>query len=995
MMRLPIIAIVAGSIMALPRPGVAELCDSTVLQLVYANGMRTALEDAVFDQLALHDFVKNALPGVTIRSSLAYDPNDIGTAAQFAVALEQRQADEWAVLEKANLVFDPTVQNHVVGYRAAIRNGSPVLVVAHSQGNFYTNHAYDILYSGKDALTTQSFAIVSVATPSDHVGGNGPWITLTNDAVINVIRLKYPSTLFGNAENTDKSHEDVPLHHGFRDSYLNGDDASNKIKEAIISVVRTLQPPPGPDGSSACATSFGHATGGTDNKGLGGNSGTTGVSGSGGAPGNGGIGNGGSGDSSAQAPLLTVTSSTVDAGGWLTLDCSLGPGSGGRHVAFFVTRGAAIVSQIQLVADGTGSASWNTLAVADWLADPSVGQNLSARCRNDSVDPVVESNWVSFCLATTCISVAMECGSIATGCGSFAQCGSCATQNPVCVAGGAALRTYSTPSCSAGKCVSASPADSACSNGCANGKCNQDGSGGTSSGSTGTIGQGGTGTGGVVGSGGASSSNHLWFTDFEEGWWPRALGEATLPNGIVVHDSGGPRLVTEVGTGNPGQALAWYGVDIYEPGETASFVLPPNLNVSQSLTLSFDAFLTADGPGDIQLFVKRGTCGDPRPLTLKRGAWRNISTSLPSCPDGNAVTVYVGEVSEFPSTAVALRVDNIALDVSGNQLSTGGSAAAGGTGGNSAVGGSSSGGTTIFGLGGTLGSGGPIATGGSFAATGGSVSSGGVASGGVTGGGTSSCLPSSESCANASIDNDCDGDSAELVDNVHEGDSCSTGKLGFCSAGYYACDGLDLGCIPSFDPTMEICGNSVDEDCDGFFDNGCLASCLSDIRSGKYRVCLEPNGDLYFRTVVMSVSDSELMAGLWHVFIHFEYGPPSGYSDWAYQVELSLVESGIARGFLPGDLPDGLCPQVSGDHRHPFRISEPHKGTDQNDPAGVWAPVGSELWDKQPGLLNTLPDQNLKWDYSVAAYRDVNGNWLPAATLAHDDMLDQQILCTP
>ncbi|MFO0679173.1 MAG: putative metal-binding motif-containing protein [Polyangiaceae bacterium] len=73
-----------------------------------------------------------------------------------------------------------------------------------------------------------------------------------------------------------------------------------------------------------------------------------------------------------------------------------------------------------------------------------------------------------------------------------------------------------------------------------------------------------------------------------------------------------------------------------------------------------------------------------------------------------------------------------------------------------------------------------------------------------------------ESCSNTSVDNDCDGDATELVDNVRTGDACATGYLGSCSAGTRACSGSTLVCNAVASPTTETCANTgVDNDCDG------------------------------------------------------------------------------------------------------------------------------------------------------------------------------------
>lgn len=52
------------------------------------------------------------------------------------------------------------------------------------------------------------------------------------------------------------------------------------------------------------------------------------------------------------------------------------------------------------------------------------------------------------------------------------------------------------------------------------------------------------------------------------------------------------------------------------------------------------------------------------------------------------------------------------------------------------------------------------------------------------------------------------------------GQPCTTGRRGQCSAGTYVLDGQQLTCRGS-DPVPEVCGNALDENCDGLLNDGC------------------------------------------------------------------------------------------------------------------------------------------------------------------------------
>jgi hypothetical protein len=129
----------------------------------------------------------------------------------------------------------PDLIAQVKAYKDSIKLGHGVIVVAHSQGNYYTNEAYEEL----DEWMKDYFHMFGVATPANHVAGysvddaSAPYVLFHND-FINSIVTALPSNLH------DPRHSGFPSveAHDFYESYMKEETSKKMIMDFILDKVQ-------------------------------------------------------------------------------------------------------------------------------------------------------------------------------------------------------------------------------------------------------------------------------------------------------------------------------------------------------------------------------------------------------------------------------------------------------------------------------------------------------------------------------------------------------------------------------------------------------------------------------------------------------------------------------------------------------------------------------------------------------------------------------------
>lgn len=230
-------------------------CPEFDISIYYINGMLNFKSMAMESLIALQNkFGEVTLDGKKIKYDLSYNSFTIDPRKYFIDLLIQKGFDDWRYAVKflkgvvdapewiedllieavskttaaTSYIRDADLRRHVSQYQADLLEGKKVVLVAHSQGNFYANEACSLINS-------DSIATVAVATPAHYIAKGFYYTTLEEDKIIKLI----PSL----PANTRNSQQYEILGHLFVKSYLNGDISGPKIINQIRNTIEKLKDP--------------------------------------------------------------------------------------------------------------------------------------------------------------------------------------------------------------------------------------------------------------------------------------------------------------------------------------------------------------------------------------------------------------------------------------------------------------------------------------------------------------------------------------------------------------------------------------------------------------------------------------------------------------------------------------------------------------------------------------------------------------------------------
>lgn len=221
-------------------------------QLLLEDKVRGVMSDEEFNKIEfelaynntgglIYDLMESAIQDLA--TDYTYFWRMLAHNVPMSESFKEKLLELSTAVDESALLLNQDLSIHVNNYKNSILEGKKVILVSHSQGNFFGNQAYGNL----SFVEKESFGIVSVANPDSFVAGSGPYTTLFEDLVILAITvaktdLGLPTPLLPNETNF-LTLDDLSGH-GFDSAYLQAtSNSESKILNDIVNLRGNLAPP--------------------------------------------------------------------------------------------------------------------------------------------------------------------------------------------------------------------------------------------------------------------------------------------------------------------------------------------------------------------------------------------------------------------------------------------------------------------------------------------------------------------------------------------------------------------------------------------------------------------------------------------------------------------------------------------------------------------------------------------------------------------------------
>ncbi len=199
----------------------AETCSSVGYSIFTINGINTDLIGAQNNKKALGKVLPSEFNNQPLVIDFLYNPTHLAGFGDLVDAVKQGLFDQKSDYDLVEMLNDASQKVKT----------QKLLLVAHSQGNFYANNFYDKVASLPGGVPSESIGVYGVASPADRVAGGGKYLTSDTDSVIAAIVGRFlkilPPNIHIPLQNSDGNG------HSFSDVYLKYQD------QRIVSDIRS------------------------------------------------------------------------------------------------------------------------------------------------------------------------------------------------------------------------------------------------------------------------------------------------------------------------------------------------------------------------------------------------------------------------------------------------------------------------------------------------------------------------------------------------------------------------------------------------------------------------------------------------------------------------------------------------------------------------------------------------------------------------------------
>lgn len=156
-----------------------ETCSVKGYTIITVNGVFTDEDGAKKNRDVLYRLLPNVFNNEPLKIDYLHNQSHIAGLGDIIKAAGQKIFDEETIsdYDLTEMIADASAK---VGTRK-------LLLVAHSQGNFYANAFYKKVAGKEGGVPVESIGVYSVATPSSYVAGGGEHLTSDTDFVISTI----------------------------------------------------------------------------------------------------------------------------------------------------------------------------------------------------------------------------------------------------------------------------------------------------------------------------------------------------------------------------------------------------------------------------------------------------------------------------------------------------------------------------------------------------------------------------------------------------------------------------------------------------------------------------------------------------------------------------------------------------------------------------------------------------------------------------------------